>query len=221
MPLRMTTLLSEIRSSRGGHPNLNSASLFRLVLRNRDTELPPHSQNQFDSTNNFADTSNHANGSSFDAPRWGGSPDPQVRQQPGNRGHWQDPNPRAPHNPFMTRESTDGVFGSGQADESRTAQVGLVDRGHIGGSSQLGNPLKTPPHRPELGNRPFEQSDQLLTPKNPSETGIQLLTWHEASTRLAELGIDKFQLEAGSSPGTFLFSCLFHPKTGSTGDAPL
>jgi hypothetical protein len=42
-----------------------------------------------------------------------------------------------------------------------------------------------------------------------------LLTWRQASLRLAELGIKNYHLERGSTEGAFLFVCVFTPP-----DAP-
>ena len=47
----------------------------------------------------------------------------------------------------------------------------------------------------------------------PQETGKQLLTWQEASNRLTDLRVSKYHLESGSTPGQFLFVCLFNHPT--------
>jgi hypothetical protein len=47
----------------------------------------------------------------------------------------------------------------------------------------------------------------------PSATGAapQLVDWREAARRLAEKGIDRYHLERGANPDSFLFVCLVTP----------
>ncbi|WP_437201366.1 hypothetical protein [Planctomicrobium sp. SH664] len=59
--------------------------------------------------------------------------------------------------------------------------------------------------------------DIPLSPNSlrPSHEPVSQLTWRQASLRLAELGIEKYHVEAGSTEGQFLFVCVYTPH-----DAP-
>ncbi|WP_417851136.1 hypothetical protein [Thalassoglobus sp.] len=59
-------------------------------------------------------------------------------------------------------------------------------------------------------HNPFNEMNSSR-PSNTTETSVQLLTWHQASARLAELGIQKYHLERGGQEGNFLFVCLYRP----------
>ena len=60
-------------------------------------------------------------------------------------------------------------------------------------------------------NNPFAMSS-APTRTNTTETSAQMLNWHQASNRLAELGIEKYHLERGDQEGSFLFVCLYQPS---------
>lgn len=60
-------------------------------------------------------------------------------------------------------------------------------------------------------NNPFSMSN-APTRTNTTETSAQMLNWHQASNRLAELGIQKYHLERGDQEGSFLFVCLYQPS---------
>jgi len=63
---------------------------------------------------------------------------------------------------------------------------------------------------PGVSTTPFaaESSSEM-------EPHVPLMTWRQASLRLAELGVKNYHLERGNTEGTFLFVCTFSP-----GDAP-
>jgi hypothetical protein len=50
---------------------------------------------------------------------------------------------------------------------------------------------------------------------DPVSRGPATINWTQARRKLAELGIDRFHLEAGLEPDQFLFVCLFSPDGDS------
>lgn len=53
--------------------------------------------------------------------------------------------------------------------------------------------------------------NQLAAPQSGNIARPQLVDWREAARRLAEKGIDRYHLERGANPDSFLFVCLVTP----------
>lgn len=136
------------------------------------------------------------------APAWG-----ETRQQQpvGNR---QSPIRKQYSNPFGSSNPGPSLESSTGASGGSFAEVNNAHPGH-----HFANPspqvrtadISTPPN-------PFANHNLNSNHPNTTETSAQMLTWTQASARLAELGI-KYHLERGGQEGTFLFVCLFQPAS--------
>jgi len=136
-------------------------------------------------------------------------------------------NSAAPQN-SGTQDSIWGSTGSGQ--QAGSAPRHWTDGGNPTGSGQLANGAMSHSGAgtsPALEASPFTNGLHSApgagvthqTPMNRHVSAAPLsgpvLSWRQASSKLAELGIRNYHLERGSKEESFLFVCLFSP-----GDAP-
>ncbi|MFV0442215.1 MAG: hypothetical protein ACK5Q5_01445 [Planctomycetaceae bacterium] len=73
--------------------------------------------------------------------------------------------------------------------------------------------------RDSAGSRTAEEAGHSLlrgdAGSSRSTATTATITWTDARRRLADLGVDRFHLEAGLTPDQFLFVCLFSPAGDS------
>ncbi len=123
-----------------------------------------------------------------------------TQPQPGNSRGFVPESPQPSSNPFGNRTAGNSAPTSslGSPQEFPNQPASLEGR----------HALNTQPGAPS--HNPFSDINSGRT--NTTETSAQLLTWHQASARLAELGIQKYHLERGGQEGHFLFVCLYRPE---------
>lgn len=168
-------------------------------------EFPQFSQNQIQKSAPSSQMSN-------EAPAWGQQNPAPTQQAPSNNGTTNS-NPFGNHLTGHTMPSQPPAAPSTQpnpfANHSRTASAmtGAAMNHQPSASSTMA--ASQPPASPA---NPFNSSGAIGSRPNTTETSAQMLSWTEASARLAELGI-KYHLERGDHEGSFLFVCLYRPQS--------
>lgn len=87
-------------------------------------------------------------------------------------------------------------FGNGPQDN---------DRSNLGRSAHWQEEHSTP--RDNTAPNPWANAPMAQNDSNPTPS----LDWRAASRRLSEMGVDRYHLERGATPESFLFVCLVSP----------
>lgn len=166
-----------------------------------------------------------------DAPNWGNPPSemPAGGQQQGQPwgttpSHPAQAPPQNPANPFNNRITSTvshepAGYGTTSAPTlhansnttvaSNTPSPSATAFGMAGNSAGLNS---SPASTANTTPNPFAAGLRERTgSQRPEETSAQMLNWHQASARLAELGIENYHLERGHQEGSFLFVCIYQP----------